>query len=233
MPICNLGRDEIRHFESLTRLRGEHGEKSPYHLISLAEEVGIIREFDRAVCEKAIDLVTGAWADRPMPTVAVNLSGSSIGDAGFVDGLLDGHLDIAKRLMFEITESAEIEDLAGVNVIIQGLREKGFEVALNDFGAGAASFDYLNMLDVSIVKFDGPAVRRACSTTKGNDLLSSMAEMCSNMGVRTVAEMVEDKEMANQVFYCGIDYGQGWYFGKPDPDPFTFADRFAAPAAPD
>lgn len=230
MPICDLHAGKVHHFEALTRFKGEHGKQSPYHLISLAEEVGVIQDFDRAVCEKAVDLLVGEWAERPIPTMAVNLSGSSIGDQTFVDGLhglIDVDPGLADRIMFEITESAEIDDLAGVNASIQGFREKGFKVCLDDFGAGAASFDYLNMLDVDIVKFDGPVVRRACSTTKGNDLLSSMAEMCSNLGVRTVAEMVEDKKMANQIFYCGIDYGQGWHFGKPGPDPFAFADRFA------
>ena len=110
--------------------------------------------------------------------------------------------------------------------MIQEIRSRGFQFCLDDFGAGAASFDYLNALDIDVVKFDGPVVRRACASDKGRDMLSSMAKMCSGNGVHTVAEMVEDEEAANKLFYCGIDYGQGWHFGKPNTDPFAFAERF-------
>ena len=129
--------------------------------------------------------------------------------------------------MFEITESARVDDLATVNTHMQSLRKRGFKFSLDDFGAGSASFDYLNSLDADFVKFDGPVVRRACASNKGSDMLSTMAKMCSNQKIWTVAEMVEDKAMANQVYYCGIDYGQGWYFGKPTDNPYAFADRFA------
>jgi EAL domain-containing protein (putative c-di-GMP-specific phosphodiesterase class I) len=120
----------------------------------------------------------------------------------------------------------KIEQLAEVNAIIQSFRTRGFRFCLDDFGSGSASFDYLNALDVDIVKFDGPVVKRACSSQKGSDLLSAMAKMCASMGIRTAAEMVEDKRMAGRVYQCSVDFGQGWYFGKPDFDPFIYADRF-------
>jgi EAL domain-containing protein (putative c-di-GMP-specific phosphodiesterase class I) len=229
MPICDLRGGMVHHFEVLTRFTDPRYSQTPYHLISRAEEVGVVADFDLAVCRKAAAIVLGDSLGRHLPTVAVNLSGASIADAAFVKSLhrlLDEDPGLAGRLMFEITESAQIEDLPGVNVAIQELRERGFKVCLDDFGAGAASFDYLNMLDVDIVKFDGPVVRRACSTPKGNELLGAMAEMCTKMSVSTIAEMVEDKKMANQIFYCGIDFGQGWHFGKPDADPMSFAERF-------
>ena len=94
------------------------------------------------------------------------------------------------------------------------------------FGTEIASASPKPPRFVDVVKFDGPVVRRACASDKGRDMLSSMAKMCSGNGVHTVAEMVEDEEAANKLFYCGIDYGQGWHFGKPNTDPFAFADRF-------
>jgi EAL domain-containing protein (putative c-di-GMP-specific phosphodiesterase class I) len=108
------------------------------------------------------------------------------------------------------------------------LRKSGYKVALDDFGAGAACFDYLSGLEADFVKFDGPVVRRACATARGSDLLTAMAKICAQRNIRTIAEMVEDKAMANQVYYCGVDFGQGWLFGQPDPDPYRFAERFAA-----
>jgi EAL domain-containing protein (putative c-di-GMP-specific phosphodiesterase class I) len=164
-----------------------------------------------------------------MPAVAVNLSGQSLSNPQFVDGLvrlLKKSGMPPRKLMFELTESVKIEHLPEVNAVIQDLRRLGYRFCLDDFGSGAASFDYLNGLDVDIVKFDGPVVKRACSSQKGSDLLSSMAKMCASMGIRTTAEMVEDKRTAGRVYQCGVDYGQGYYFGKPDFNPFVYADRF-------
>ena len=230
MPICDLRLGKVHHFEALCRFRDGPAMRSPYQLINLAEEVGIIADFDLAVCKKAITLISEFTTKETIPAVAVNLSGSSLSDDEFVkrlQTLLARHRELSDLILFEITESAKIENLDAVNDVIQSFRERGFKVCLDDFGAGAASFDYLNALDVDIVKFDGPVIRRAFATAKGNDLLTAMAKMCHNMNVHTVAEMVEDKKVANHAYYCGIDFGQGWHFGKPTMDPFEFAEKFA------
>ena len=234
MPICDLRLGKIHHFEALCRFRTGPAVRTPYQLINLAEEVGIIAEFDLAICKKAMALTAEYSEKGYMPAVAVNLSGSSLSNPAFVkelQGVLGENRHMSEMILFEITESARIENLDMVNEVIQTFRQRGFKLCLDDFGAGAASFDYLNALDVDYVKFDGPVIRRAFATAKGNDLLTAMAKMCHDMSVHTVAEMVEDKKVANHAYYCGIDLGQGWYFGKPDPDPFSFSEIFAPPAA--
>lgn len=230
MPICDLRLERVHHFEALTRPRDSKPGASPYHLFCLAEEVGIVHELDMAVVETTLQTMNGLVRERGvMPPVAINLSGQSLSNPHFVDGLtklLKKSGMPPRKLMFELTESVKVEHLAEVNAVIQGLRRLGYRFALDDFGSGAASFDYLNGLDVDIVKFDGPVVKRACASQKGSDLLSSMAKMCASMGIRTTAEMVEDKRMAGRVYQCNVDYGQGYYFGRPDFNPFIYADRF-------
>ena len=227
MPICDLKTRQVHHFEALTRFRedGRRGNASPYKMIAMAEEIGVISEFDLAVARKAIDFVAKNTAGGSLPPVAINVSGHSIGNADFIaemHSFLSGATNIAGKIMFEITESAEIKDLEGVNRTIQGFREKGFKMALDDFGAGAASFDYLNMLDVDTVKFDGPVVKRAYSTDKGRAFLASMATLCESMGIETIAEMVEDEPLAKFLADCGVHLGQGYFFGKADADPMAF-----------
>lgn len=227
MPICNLKTGAVHHFEALTRFRGAAGglDSSPYELITLAEEVGIISEFDLVVAEKAVDMIKETMGNDHQPSIAINISGHSISDADFVKSmhqLLGSVLGLQNFLSLEITESAEILDLEGVNTVIQGFREKGFNVSLDDFGAGAASFDYLNSFDIDTVKFDGPVVTRAFRTKKGKAFLASMAMLCHQTGIETIAEMVEDAELAEFLSECGIDLGQGYYFGKPDFDISSF-----------
>lgn len=229
MPICDLRLGKVHHFEALSRFRDSERAKSTFQIITLAENLGLITDFDAAVVDKTIKLLKQFAKQGALPAVAINISSLSLVDEDFVGKLhdrLQKETWLVDKLMFEITESAEIENLDQMNDTIQSFRKKGYKFSLDDFGAGAASFDYLNALDVDFVKFDGPVVRRACASKKGNDLLNTMAKMCTTSGIQTVAEMVENKNIANQAFYCGIDYGQGWYFGKPDPDPFVFAEDF-------
>jgi len=230
MPICDLRRKQVQHFEALSRFRKEEMLDNTYHLIRLAEETELILDYDMAVVNKAIDLIAEYSKKHQIPPVAINLSGLSIGNPQFVDKLLariESEQELGTKLMFEITESARIEDLPKVNEILQRIRRQGFRICLDDFGAGAAGFDYLNALDVDVVKFDGPVITRASVSKKGTELLTAMAKVCTEFKIKTVAEMVEDTAMANHVYYCGLDLGQGWYFGKPTPDPFEFIDRFA------
>ncbi len=180
--------------------------------------MGVISEFDLAVAKRAIDTIIRAQKTAPPTPVAINVSGHSIGDPLFcaeLDKMLQAQFGIDEFLSLEITESAEIEDLKGVNAAIQEFRRAGFKVALDDFGAGAASFDYLNSFDVDTVKFDGPVVKRTVATKKGKAFLASMATLCREIEVETIAEMVEDAPLAQFLGECGIKLGQGWHFGKP------------------
>ncbi|MCR6629727.1 MAG: EAL domain-containing protein [Magnetospirillum sp.] len=230
MPICDMRLERVHHFEALTRYRDAKPGASPYHLFCLAEEVGIVHELDLAVVDTTIQTMNALVRERGlMPAVAINLSGLSLSNPQFVDALtrlLKRSGMPPRKLMFELTESVKVEQLSQVNAVIQEFRRLGYRFCLDDFGSGAASFDYLNALDVDIVKFDGPVVKRACSSQKGSDLLASMAKMCASMGIRTAAEMVEDKRTAGRVYQCSVDFGQGYYFGKPDFNPFVYAERF-------
>lgn len=224
MPVCRLSDVSVHHYEALTRFRNTETE-SPFQLITLAEEVGVISEFDIAVAERAISTVEAALEVGECTPVAINVSGHSISDPAFCENLnklLSARFGLEEHLSLEITESAEITDLKGVNLAIQEFRRMGFKVALDDFGAGAASFDYLNSFDVDTVKFDGPVVTRAVKTKKGKAFLASMATLCREIEVETIAEMVEDQALADFLKQCGIELGQGWHFGKPMPQDEAF-----------
>jgi len=227
MPICELKTRKLHHFEALTRFRGNKSDSSPFQLITLVEEIGVIADFDLAVTQKAVQVVVQHAVKGDLKPLAVNVSGHSIQNADFIKDLhelLRQAQNINKGIMFEITESSEIRDLDAVNATIQEFRTRGFHFALDDFGAGAASFDYLNSFDVDTVKFDGPVVKRAYATEKGKAFLASMATLCNNTGVETIAEMVEDEPLAEFLTECGIHLGQGYYFGRPEPDPLVFND---------
>ncbi len=229
MPIIHLKENYVHHFEGLLRFKGERGVESPFRYVRLAEETGIIADLDMAIIKTSIDQINRFKRQHFIPPIAINLSGLSLSNEMFMGQLnmiLRNSPDIAGQLMFEITESAKIDDLPKVNNLLQSIRKLGFEICLDDFGAGAASFDYINALDVDAVKFDGPVVKRAYRTEKGCDLLRGMSDMCHGLNIQTVAEMVEDAKMANHMRDIGIDFGQGWHFGKATDDPLQYKNHF-------
>ncbi len=216
-PILAARTGAIHHFEALSRF--EDG-GSPGQRIRFAEETGMIHEFDLAMVREVLAWLRGQPREMPGLKVAVNVSGNSVGRAEYVDALLellDANTWARGRLLFEITESARMSDLAGANRFIQRVRQRGYTVCLDDLGAGAASFRYLSALDVDYVKIDGHALHHARQAAKGTAFLSALVELCQRLGTHTIAEMIDDAEALAFVYGCGVDYVQGFLFGRPSP----------------
>ena len=217
-PICDMKTGRPHHFEALVRFDHEKFEVSPFEFITFAEEVGIICDFDLAMCRKVLTWLQGTNGQGYRYMTAVNLSGQSLNTPHFVKNLmalLAEFKDARQHILFEVTESAKLHDLEEANRIIQILRKAGHIVCLDDFGAGAAAFQYLSALDVDVVKIDGAYVIDAIKNRRHRALLKAMASMCRELGIKTVAEMIEDEEAADLVRECGIDYGQGYLYGRP------------------
>ncbi len=225
-PIIALRGGEIHHFEALCRFHGLGKDASPYKVINFAEETGLIHEFDLSMAVKVIEWLSHQPRNNDSYRVAVNVSGFSIGQPSYLEGLsalLNRNPWTTGRLIFEITESSRMSDLDAANTFIQHLRGKGYEVCLDDFGAGAASFQYLSVLDVDVVKLDGSAVKNAQRAPKGRAFLSALTELCRKLSIETVAEMVDTPDALQFVRECGCDFVQGWLFGKPSTDVADFS----------
>ena len=122
------------------------------------------------------------------------------------------------NVILEITESATLADLDAASRIVAEIRGDGHAVCLDDFGAGASSFPYLQALHIDYVKIDGAYVRRAMGERRDRQILEGMIWLCRRLGVKTVAEMVETEAQANALQGLGVELGQGWLYGKPGPD---------------
>jgi EAL domain-containing protein (putative c-di-GMP-specific phosphodiesterase class I) len=225
-PIIGVKDGIVHHYEALCRFQTGTPGDSPYRYITFAEETGLIHEFDLAMAKKVVEWLSKMPRNNDKYSVAVNISGYSIGMPGYVDELhklLAANPWTKGKLLFEITESSRMTDLEGANSFIQGLRKKGYHVCLDDFGAGAASFQYLSALEVDVVKIDGSAVKNAQKAPKGRAFLSALTELCNRLGVETIAEMVDTPESFTFVRDCRCDYVQGFLFGKPSPNISDFS----------
>lgn len=218
-PIVALADQRLHHYEALARFDRDDTGIAADQAIHFAEGTGLICDFDLAMCRRVLAHLDRAEA-QTLPAVAVNVSGHSLGIVAFVTELhrlLDRFPTARNKVMFEITETARITDLVAANNAIQTLRQAGHKVCLDDFGAGAANFEYLSQLHVDVVKIDGRALRSARGGPKGRAFLRATAGLCRDLGIDTIAEMVDDPEMLAFVRDIGIDFGQGYVFGRPRP----------------
>lgn len=215
-PIVHLTTGVMHHFEVLTRFAPG---QSPFELVSFSEEVGLAEALDLAVCEKA--LRTAQKAHIPH-TLAINLSGRSIQSADFIARLMALVTELApdqRKVMFEITESAAIQNLEDAEAVIRLLRRRGHPLCLDDFGAGFSAFTYLRQFEVDFVKLDGKFLQAAYSRQRDAALVRSLTQLCRDLRCSTIGEMIETQVEAKAAQTLGVDFGQGYYFGKPAPVP--------------
>ncbi len=216
-PIVDFEKDEVSHYEMLCRF--EHGDTQEW--VMFGEDIGLAPEFDIAVCQRAISYINFK-SGGTRTKFSINVSGQSIEDDNFFEKLtnmLKPHPDLPERLMFEITESSHIQDLRKVGVFVDQLRDKGFKVALDDFGAGTASFQYLQELNVDYVKIDGKYTRKIMTSQRDVAMVKNLAQMCMDLDIQVIAEFVEELEQIELLKSLGIQYGQGYYFSKPTSQP--------------
>lgn len=214
-PIVTLADRKLHHFEALIRPHGaQDANETPQSFVTLIEAAGLSAELDLAVTAVASDSVLATRSS----TVAVNVSGLSLQDAGFrasLEQTLDSAPELRGRLLFEVTETAEIDDTRAARATIEALRARGFAVCLDDFGAGAASLRYLKQFEVDYAKIDGAYVRGAEAGERDRELLSQMVDLCRAVGARVIAEQIETEAQAAIVSSLGVELGQGNLFGRP------------------
>ncbi len=215
-PIVDLKTKAIHHYEVLSRLKDG---QSPFELVSFAEQVGLIADFDLMVCRRVIAMLERR--DGREQALAINLSARSMESEAFGRALLTllaKHAKVVRgQLMFELTESATITDPEPVANLIAALRKTSIRICLDDFGSGAAAFHYLRAFSFDYVKIDGMYIK---STHKRDHaILKGMAALCKELGVKSVAEMIETRNQAERLKRLGVDLGQGYLFGRPKPFP--------------
>jgi len=211
------------HFEILVRQVDDEGKvHSPFGIIQAAEASGLIHVIDRYVARQAFRMI-GALppaAMRRLDTCSINLSGVSLLREGLLDFLVE-QLHRAQvppsKICFEITETAALANLGEVLWFMQELGAMGCRFAIDDFGSGHASYGYLESLPVDYVKIDGMFVRDLPDNSLHRAIVESVHMIGATLGIKTVAEQVETKVIADLLASMGIHYAQGWHFSKPQP----------------
>jgi diguanylate cyclase (GGDEF)-like protein/PAS domain S-box-containing protein len=210
------------HFEVLLRMREASNELTyPSAFLPIAERFHLATRIDRWVVHQAFDWMTqAAESATAIELMSINLSGQTLGDRAFhsdlVEMIRNARFDV-RHLCLEITETAAITHLAEARTFIEEVRSLGVKVALDDFGAGASSFGYLKQLPVDFLKIDGHFIKHLLVDEIDNVAVRCFCEVAKVMGIRTIAEFVEQEAVRDKLLVIGVDMAQGYLIHRPQP----------------
>ena len=220
-PIQPLHSEEKEghHYEVLLRVIDVSGNIiAPSELLKAAEQFDMATRVDKWVVNAMFDWLKNNQSHcKDLSLCSINLSGSSIGDQEFLTFLQDKLQDDdipSSKISFEVTENAAIKNINKAADFIKTIKELGCKFALDDFGSGLSSFAYLKDLPVDILKIDGVFVKGINIEPVNYAMVKAIHDVGKIMNMKTIAEYVENEEVLQKLNEIGVDYGQGYYFGK-------------------
>ncbi len=218
-PVVELMSGEISHYEVLIRMQREEDIITPNQFLPAAERMGLMNSIDLWVVETAIDFLANLSNEQGQVSLAINLSSMAFQDSALLPTIRD-KLELtwvdASRLTFEITETAAIANFEQTRDMINNIRSLGCKFALDDFGAGFCSFNYLKSFPVDYIKIDGQFIQNLINDETDQVLVRSMVEIASQLGKKTIAEFVETSGTVEKLKEIGVDYAQGYLLGRPE-----------------
>ncbi len=212
-PVVTAAHRQVAFYECLMRIvRSDGTIAHANEIIPVAERVGLVRMLDYRVLE----LVVAELAEAPSLQASVNVSPASTIDPDWWSGLgvlLRTHKSAAERLIIEITETAAIQDIDDTRGFVTRVKDLGCRIAIDDFGAGYTSFRNLRKLGVDIVKIDGAFVQNIIKSEDDRAFVHTLIDLSRRLGLKTVAEWVQDEQAALTLTDWGCDYLQGAMVG--------------------
>ncbi len=218
-PIRAISEDNHHHYEVLIRYRSEDGDiLAPGEFLPPAERYNLIEKIDRWVVGRVLDWLRDNREKNSDVVLSVNLSGRSLGSRSFhkflYESLNDSELNL-DQLVFEITETAVINNIENSVDFIESIKKLGVRFSLDDFGTGLSSFSYLKQFPVDYLKIDGEFVRDINDDDKSYVFVRSITEVGHCLDMKVIAEFVESDTMFDKLREAQVDYVQGYTIGKP------------------
>lgn len=218
-PIVGINGHEVFAFEALARIRDGEVVLAAGEFIEVADELRMLQELDLAVFNSGLQQLRRLSEIHPEAKMFFNLSTATFKDIAWMRTIPDIVIALGidcSRVVLEITEREALHNISQVKEIIDELRLRKIAFALDDFGSGFSSFLYLKYLTVDYVKIEGSFVRQIAIDGRDRIMVDHIHRMAHEFGLKTVAEFVEDQATADVLIELGVDYGQGYHFGRPE-----------------
>lgn len=215
-PIRTIENGQNEIHELLMRIEINDKIISAYEFIEIAESMSLINRMDLMVIENAFIKIK---EENYTGVLFINLSPKSLVVGNYADAItqLIYKYDIPKeRIVFEITERETVKNFSILEKFVMNLKLAGYQFAIDDFGSGFSSFHYIKKFPIDYLKIDGEFIININKDSKDKAFVHSILTLAKELNIQTVAEFVEDEEIAQTLKEMGVDYLQGYHIGKPD-----------------
>jgi len=212
-PIVNNADNTINKYETLVRLIDRQGNViSPIHFLEIAKKAKLYKELTKIIIRKSFK----AFKDNSYD-FSVNLTIEDILDSEIRSFIVDTlqEYDISNRVVFEIVESESIENFEEIENFIIEVKSYGCKIAIDDFGTGYSNFEHLMRLQADFIKIDGSIIKEIVHNKRSELITSVIVAFAKEMGIKTIGEYVESKEINDKLIDLGVNKSQGYYFDKP------------------
>ncbi|SHL12236.1 PAS domain S-box-containing protein/diguanylate cyclase (GGDEF) domain-containing protein [Nitrosospira sp. Nsp11] len=220
-PIMHIADKTVDHYEVLLRMLDDNGTVlAPQYFIPAAEQTGLIHAIDHMVLRKSIAQAAEIQHNGFRVRFSINLSAHAFHDPELLSILKEAFTQYdadPSNFMFEITETAALEDLSAARELMETIRKLGCSFTLDDFGVGFSSFYYIRQLPIDVVKIDGSFIRNLADSPDDQILVKALCDVARGFGKKTTAEFVENAATFSLLEKMQIDYAQGFFIGAPIP----------------
>ncbi|MGB5867520.1 MAG: EAL domain-containing protein, partial [Arcobacteraceae bacterium] len=213
-PIINNKTQEIEKYESLVRLIDEDNNViSPIEFLNISKKGNYYNKITERVLENSFKILHSVNTK-----VSINLSASDIEKEQTrtkIFSLLDEYIEDNDRIIFELLEDENIQDMKTIVKFIRTIKHRGVKIAIDDFGSGYSNFERVFAFEPDILKIDGSLVKNIVTDTFSRNLVETIVIFAKKQNIETIAEYVENESIFNILNELGVNYSQGYYFGKP------------------
>jgi len=214
-PIVNNKTQQVEKYESLVRLIDEDGSVvSPYEFLGVSKRGSYYNKITTRVLENSFEILKTIRTE-----LSINLSTLDIEKnetRELIYSLLETNKKDCNRLVFELLEDERVKDFATIKTFIQKVKSMGVSIAIDDFGAGYSNFERLLEFEPDLLKIDGSLIKNIITDKYSQNIVETIVAFAKRQNIKTIAEYVENQDIFDYLNNLGVDYSQGYYFGKPD-----------------
>ena len=212
-PIVDTKTSKIVKYEALMRMIDENGEYlSPIHFLELAKKNKLYPKLTKIIIEKTFEIFKNIDAQ-----VSINLSVYDVLNEDVYATIIEKLYEykLGDRIVFELIESDGIENYKEVIEFINEVKKTGAKISIDDFGTGYSNFEYIMKLKVDYIKIDASMIKDIDKNINSQMVTETIIDFARKMNIQTIAEFVHSQSVFEVVKNMGIDFAQGYYFGKP------------------
>jgi len=212
--IINNKDQSWEKYESLVRIQDDDGKLiTPYFFLDISKKTKHYNQITKTMINKSFEVFKGLDKEFSINLTIEDILNNEI--RKYIYLMLDSY-NIGSKVVFEIVESEAIENFESISSFINNVKSYGCKIAIDDFGTGYSNFEYLMKVEADYIKIDGSLIKDITTDENAQIVVSIIVDFAKKMGMKTIAEFVENKQIKDKIIELGIDYSQGYYYSKPE-----------------